>query len=101
MAKLPQTDITAKDVEKLESFKTFRAKDIITIGDMHVTPYFVSHSACDAYMFLIEAEGKSVLHTGDFREHGYLGKGLIPTLETYIVKRGVDVLITRNNFNLS
>ena len=34
------------------------------------------------------------MHTGDFREHGYLGKGLIPTIETYIAKRGIDVLIS-------
>lgn len=76
LAKLPaKTNITEKDVEKLESFKTFKAKDKIKIGDVSITPYFVSHSACDSYMFLIEANGKSVLHTGDFREHGYLGKG--------------------------
>lgn len=95
LAKLPaKTNITEKDVEKLESFKTFKAKDKIKIGDVSITPYFVSHSACDSYMFLIEANGKSVLHTGDFREHGYLGKGLIPTIETYIAKRGIDVLIS-------
>jgi ribonuclease J len=95
LAKNPsKTNLAAKDVEKLEKFITFKAKDKITIGNICVTPYFVSHSACDSYMFLIEAEGKRILHTGDFREHGYLGKGLFPTLETYIVKRGVDVLIT-------
>lgn len=95
LAKLPEkTNVTKGEVEKLETFKTFKAKDKIKIGDIYVTPYFVSHSACDSYMFLIEANGKSVLHTGDFREHGYLGKGLIPTIETYIAKREVDVLIT-------
>jgi ribonuclease J len=95
LAKHPETtNITEKDVENLETFKTFKAKDKIKVGDICVTPYFVSHSACDAYMFLIEAKGKSILHTGDFREHGYLGKGLIPTIETYIAKRGIDVLIT-------
>lgn len=56
-----------------------------------VTPYFVSHSAFDAYMFLIECEGKKILHTGDFRRHGYLGKGLFPTLKRYIGT--VDLLI--------
>ena len=95
LAKIPdKTNITEKDVKKLEAFRTFRAKDKIMIGDISVTPYFVSHSACDSYMFLIEAGGKTILHTGDFREHGYLGKGLIPTLETYIAKRNIDVLIT-------
>lgn len=27
-------------------------------------------------MFLIEADNKRIWHTGDFREHGYIGKGL-------------------------
>jgi ribonuclease J len=46
-------------------------------------------------MFLIEAEGKMILHTGDFRGHGYLSKGLLPTIEKLILKRGkTDFLIT-------
>ncbi len=101
LAKLPEkTNVTEKDVEKLETFKTFKAKERIEIGDVCVTPYFVSHSACDSYMFLVESNGKSILHTGDFREHGYLGKGLIPTIEAYIVKRGIDVLITEGTMLL-
>ena len=95
LAKLSEiTNVTKKDVSKLETFKTFKANKPIQIGDITVTPYFVSHSACDAYMFLIESNGKSVLHTGDFREHGYLGKGLIPMLEKHIAKQEIDVLIT-------
>lgn len=54
--------------------------------------YFVSHSVFDAYMFLIECEGKRILHTGDFRGHGFLGKGLFKTLKRRV--RNVDVLIT-------
>ena len=42
----------------------------LKIGDMTLTPIRVNHSAFDSYMFLIEAEGKRVLHTGDFRTHG-------------------------------
>lgn len=57
-----------------------------------VTPYFVSHSAFDAYMFKIECDGLKVLHTGDFRKHGYLGKGLFPMLNDYVGE--VDILIT-------
>jgi ribonuclease J len=86
-------NVTQADLEKLESFKTFQEKKI-TKGDISVTPYFVSHSAYDAYMFLIEAGGKRVLHTGDFRTHGYLGKGLIPTIKKYILQQPVDALIT-------
>jgi hypothetical protein len=71
----------------------FKERERIKIKEgFSVTPYFVSHSAFDAYMFLIECEGKKILHTGDFRRHGYLGKGLFPTLEKYIGH--VDLLIT-------
>lgn len=43
-------------------------------------------------MFLIEADGKRIWHTGDYREHGYRGKNLFPTLEEYATD--IDVLIT-------
>lgn len=35
----------------------------IQIKDITVTPYTVDHSAYGAFMFLIEADGKKVLHT--------------------------------------
>ena len=71
----------------------FKERERIAVNNnIFVTPFFVSHSAFDAYMFLIECEGKRILHTGDFRRHGYLGKGLFPTLEKYIGK--VNILIT-------
>ncbi|GHV66031.1 MBL fold hydrolase [Bacteroidia bacterium] len=89
------TKVTQEDVKLLNSFKTFQATQKIKVGDITITPFFVSHSACDAYMFLIKADGKRILHTGDFRQHGYLGKGLIPTIEKYIVNNEtVDYLIT-------
>ena len=43
-------------------------------------------------MFKIESEGKVILHTGDFRNHGYLGKGLDRILKYYIGQ--IDLLIT-------
>ena len=43
-------------------------------------------------MLLIEADGKRIWYTGDFREHGYLGKGLMPTIKRYATD--IDVLIT-------
>ena len=77
----------------IERMVPFRERERIVVKNyIVVTPYFVSHSAFDAYMFLIECEGKKILHTGDFRRHGYLGKGLFPTLEKYVGK--VDILIT-------
>lgn len=42
----------------------------VQIGPFKVTPYLVDHSAFDAYSLLIEADGKRVFYTGDFRAHG-------------------------------
>lgn len=70
---------------------TFHENQTLHFGDIIVTPYFASHSAYDAYMFLIEADGKRILHTGDFRGHGYLSKGLLPIIQKYIGQ--VDALI--------
>lgn len=86
------TRIHADDIERIEAFNTFKALDKIVIGDIVVTPLLVDHSAFDAYMFLIESEGKRILHTGDFRLHGFRGKAVIPTLEKYVGE--IDVLIT-------
>ncbi len=76
----------------IRRMKPYKDKKDLWFGDIKVTPYFVSHSAADAHMLLIEAEGKKILHTGDFRGHGLLSKGLEPTLNYYI--KHVDVLIT-------
>ena len=48
----------------------FKAWQSFVIGDFTITPYLVDHSAVDAYAFLIEAEGKRVFYSGDFRAHG-------------------------------
>jgi len=86
---------SAREISQIENMLTFSPEQAIEIGDIRVIPYFVSHSAYDAYMFLIETNGKRILHTGDFRCHGYLSKGLLPTIEKLILKRGrIDFLIT-------
>ncbi len=63
----------------------------ITIKDMRITPYFVDHSAYHSAMILIEADGKRILHTGDFRNNGLNGKDFKPTLKAI---GHVDMLIT-------
>ena len=65
-----------------------------TIGDISITPVMVDHSAYDAYMFIIEADGKTIVHTGDFRTHGRLGKDFFERLEKALTGKSVDVLIT-------
>ena len=88
-------ELSVKEISKIGAMQTFECEQVIEIGDIRITPYFVSHSAYDAYMFLIEANGNRIMHTGDFRGHGYLSKGLLPTIEKLILKQGkIDFLIT-------
>jgi len=42
----------------------------IEVGEFTVTAELVDHSAFDALAFLIEAKGKKVFYSGDFRGHG-------------------------------
>lgn len=44
----------------------------ILVNDIKITPILCDHSAFDSYMFLIEADEKKVLYTGDFRSNGRL-----------------------------
>ena len=53
------------DTEKIvENMKCF------SVGDFKIKPYLVDHSGFDAYAFLVEAEGKRIFYSGDFRGHG-------------------------------
>ncbi len=61
------------------------------IGDIRITPVQSDHSAYDAYMFLIEADGRKVLHTGDYRLHGPGKNRLLHQLDAF---QGIDLLIT-------
>ena len=42
----------------------------IELGPFKITPYLVDHSAYDAYAILVEADGKRLFYSGDFRAHG-------------------------------
>ena len=77
---------------RLLGANTFRGGEAFTIGDIRIRPLVIDHSAADSYMFVIEAEGKRVLYTGDFRMHGLCHHVLDQLVNTYIGE--VDVLIT-------
>ena len=77
---------------RLLGANTFRGGDVFSIGDIRIRPLVIDHSAADSYMFVIEAEGKRVLYTGDFRMHGLRHHVLDKLVNTYIGE--VDVLIT-------
>lgn len=77
---------------RLLGANTFRGGEAFTIGNIHIRPLVIDHSAVDSYMFVIEAEGKRVLYTGDFRMHGLRSHIVEKLVKTYIGE--VDVLIT-------
>ena len=77
---------------RLLGANTFRGGEAFTIGDIRIRPLVIDHSAADSYMFVIEAEGKRVLYTGDFRMHGLRSHVVEKLVKTYIGE--VDVLIT-------
>ena len=58
-----------------------------------VTPPVCDHSAIDSYMFVIELNGKKILYTGDFRDHGIPGQDTFESMiKRYVGK--IDVLVT-------
>ena len=76
-------------------------EDSFTIGDISVTPIPSDHSAFDSYMFLIEGDGKRVLHTGDYRLHGPRREKLMERLAACC--KNVDIILCicpfRNRLN--
>jgi len=54
----------------LTNYTYFEKSKPFMIGDMRTTPFWMDHSGFDAYAFLIEADGKALFYSGDFREHG-------------------------------
>jgi ribonuclease J len=95
---IPDTNEAVKHkkiLERIETIKVFEALQQIKIGEIVVTPLFIDHSAFDAYMFIVEAEQKRILHTGDFRGHGFRSKGLIPALNKYA--QNIDYIISEGS----
>lgn len=59
-----------KKVKTLTPKGFLKHKETITVGDISVTPYLCDHSAFDSYMLSCEADGETLLYTGDFRSNG-------------------------------
>lgn len=77
----------------LDRFEAYQSNEPKMYGDIQVTPLPVSHSAIDAHALLIECDGKTVLHTGDFRDHSYRGEEMLQGIEERLRETHVDVLI--------
>ncbi|MCC2636609.1 MAG: fold metallo-hydrolase [Moraxellaceae bacterium] len=42
----------------------------LQVGPFRITPFLVDHSAYDAYALMVEAGGRRIFYSGDFRGHG-------------------------------
>lgn len=75
----------------LDAVCTFQNKVPFCLGDIRIIPIESDHSSFQPVMYLLEADGKRVLHTGDFRLHGPHRERLTDTL----CRLGhIDLLIT-------
>lgn len=63
----------------------------LEIGPFRITPHLVDHSAFDAYALLVEADGKRIYYSGDFRGHGRKSGMFESVLER--PPQSVDVLL--------
>jgi len=78
----------------VKKMHTYWSREMHPAPGITVQAFHADHSAMDAYMLYIEAEGKRILFTGDFRDHGIQGEQLWKMLNRYVVPKGVDILIT-------
>ena len=78
--------------DRVAEFKHFEPGHTFEVGPFKIMPIVMDHSAFDAYAFKIEADGRKVFHTGDFRTHGFRSKMLPMVIEKYIGK--VDCVVS-------
>ena len=64
----------------------------ITVGNFRITGFPVDHSTFGCLAFLIEADGKSILYTGDLRLHGRK-PGMTRSLLEAVSSRSIDLLL--------
>ena len=75
-----------------ERHREIHAGSPLQIGDFTVTAFSVDHSIYGAQAFLIEADGKTVLYSGDLRMHGRK-PGMHRFLIEAVRSRTIDVLL--------
>ena len=77
----------------IEKMIPYKIGTPLNFNNIIVTPLVCDHSALDSYMFVIEVDGKRILYTGDFRDHGIPGE---ETFEKMIKEHvgKIDILVT-------
>ena len=73
-------------------YHEIKSDEPVQLGDFKVTAYSVDHSIYGAQAFLIEADGKTVLYSGDLRMHGRK-PGMHRSLIEKVSTKKLDVLL--------
>ena len=55
---------------KLQNTVHFQHRKPIALSPFTITPFLIDHSAYDSYALLVQADGKGLFYSGDFRSHG-------------------------------
>jgi len=98
LSHIPDQSVAEKHkriVERIKTFNTYKPLQKIKIGEIVVSPLMIDHSAFDAYMFIVEADNQRILHTGDFRGHGFRSKALVKMLRAYA--KDIDYIISEGS----
>ena len=74
-----------------QAITPYRTREPFEVGRFRITPYLMDHSAYNAHALLVEASGKRLFYTGDFRGHGRKAA----TFEHFLAHppAGIDVLL--------
>lgn len=75
-----------------ERFREIKPGEPTVISDITVTSFSVDHSIYGSQAFLIEADGKTILYSGDLRMHGRK-PGMHQALIEAVAPRNIDVLL--------
>jgi ribonuclease J len=75
-----------------DRFREIQPERPIKIGAFTVTAFPVDHSIFGCFAYLIEADGKSILYTGDLRLHGRK-TGMAKRLIERLSNRPIDVML--------
>ncbi len=68
-------DVREEGLSLVERMNVYQAGVWMTaVPGIRVLPLYVDHSAPDSCMFCIQASGRTILFTGDFRDHGIIGQ---------------------------
>jgi len=85
------TNTFTRNKWKIHTSNYFSSGKCFKFGDIEITPYLMDHAAFDAHAFLVQANGKSLFYSGDFRIHGRKAKAF--DWFKWNVKKDVDYLL--------